>query len=144
MKQDRKFNEEQSADIIKYISNTLITARMIQHLCWEIQPDMLRLCKILERGDTKLLASEQTVFSSAKQIADSLNTIYNTLPGYIKRDDVSSTYLLDLYNDITCLEDIDEIVCTLSEDIKKALANARTDQADDESPEGEQVRYQKD
>lgn len=102
-------NEQEAKELLKSIAGTLVRARMVQHLCWEMQHDMINIRnKTFARG---LIVTQNSIFNKARDIMDMLGVVYYKLPDNIKSKDqihsCSSDYMHHLYDSMSDFYELD-------------------------------------
>lgn len=105
----RNCNSDEQQEVLEAIARTMVQARAIQHLCWNMQHDLKH---IGERG----LEIQDSIFHSARAILDELGIVYSELPDAIKSkrrlsfcsSDEYIHHIYDTMNDFDELESYSE------------------------------------
>lgn len=101
------------------IIRCVVVARIIQHLCYKLQPTLVYLDSNLSPKSTKLCKMQNNIFQSAGNLKWLLQDLLATY-GYKKSDDQLSCFAKQidiLYHDIK-LSDIDTDVDNIARNLK--------------------------
>lgn len=143
MNKQRKYTNAEAKELLESVAGVLVRAREIQHLCWEMQPDLLRVGKNNENHDS-LVELEQVLFQTSRKLAKKMASVYNSLPEYIKKENrlegfssyVSpARYVEIMYDNISNFGDFDEASVEQIEEMYKKLASETLDESEEASSE---------